>query len=406
MMMPSARTLLEWCLHQDSARVEADRLPPPESTVWSDLSALAAGQRVRPLLFRAVQRRGLEARMPAGVRDGLARAHRDTTMRNLRLYAELAQVARTLAARGVPVLVLKGAHLGGEVYRDVGVREMNDLDVLVRVEHLPAAVEVLHDRGYRPLHPFTIEADVAAGHHLTRFVKPNVAGIEIHWNITPPHTPHAIDPAELWSRAAALTIAGVPVRALCPVDLLLHLCFHASFQHQFQFGLRPFCDIAATIDACGADIDWAALVRRARDWNWTRGAYLALRLARDIVGAGVPADVLRQLAPADVDDELLDIASTLVFSEPMHPVDAETAGVAGVAVRFGHLARLALRLRRRTAARYPAGPRSSAMGWYYLLRLSELRRRVRMVARLLLNRDQTLRARAERANHVLAWMSL
>jgi hypothetical protein len=382
-----ARTLLESCLHRDRGRLEATGLPPAECSVWADLSGLAASQRVRPLLYRALKSRGLEGHTPAGLRDNVALAYRDTALRNLRLCAELARVARALAARDVPVLVLKGAHLVGEVYRDVGLREMNDLDVLVRVEHLSTAVNVLLERGYRSLYPFTIESDVAAGHHLTRFVKRDVAGIEIHWNITPPHPPHAIDPADLWRRAVSLTIAGVPMRGLCPVDLLLHLCFHASFQHQFQFGLRPFCDIAATIDQCGTDVDWVVMVRRARDWNWTRGVYLALRLARDLVGARVPADVFHELAPADFDHELLEMASTQIFSPPVAPIVAQLAGDKGVAFRFRHLARYALRQWRQMAARP-----------------TDLVRRGRTAARLL-NNDPALTASAERTNRLFTWMS-
>ena len=401
----NARTLLESCLHRDRGRLRVTELPPPECSLWGELSGLAATQRVRPLLHRALKSRGLEAHIPAGPRDNFALAYRDTAMRNLRLCGELAHVARALSTRDVPVLVLKGAFLVGEIYRDVGLREMNDLDILVRVEHLSAAVDVLRERGYRPLHPFTIASDVSTGHHLTRFVKRDVAGIEIHWNITPPDTPHAIDPDELWRRAVSLTIAGVPMRGLCPVDLLLHLCFHASFQHRFQFGLRPFCDIAATIDRCGTDIDWAVLDRRARDWNWTRGVYLALRLSADLVGARIPRDALRDLAPADFDHELLEMASTQIFSPPIPPIVTQVVGETDAAFRFGHLARFALSLRRQMAAHYPTGPRSAAMGWYHLLRPTDLVRRCRLVARLLRNNDPALTASAERANRLLTWMS-
>jgi hypothetical protein len=384
----SGRALLEYCLHEDVGRLTSIGLPPAESNVWDDLSGLAARQRVRPLLYRAVKRGGLEAQVPPRLWDNLAVAYRNTALRNLRLCGELAQVARALAARDVPVLVLKGAYLAGEIYRDVGLREMNDLDILVRVEDLPTAVDVLRERDYRPLYAFTIKSDVSSAHHLTPFVKRDAAAIEIHWSITPPHTRHAIDPAELWRRAVSLIIAGVPMRGLCPVDLLLHLCFHASFQHQFQFGLRPFCDIAATVDRCGTGIDWEIVVRQTRDWHWTRGVYLALRLAHDLVGARVPADVFRTLTPADFDHELLETASTQIFDPPVSPTVAQLVVEKRVATRLGRLARYAFGQRRPTAA-HPTD-------WL---------RRGRTAARLLLNNDPALTASAERTNRLLTWMS-
>jgi hypothetical protein len=147
-------------------------------------------------------------------------------------------------------------------------REMSDLDILVRRDHLPQAVDAMRARGYSPARPFTIDADVAQFHHLPRFSHGEAAPIEVHWNITPPLDSHAIDPEELWVRAVPWSSAHIPALGLSLEDLLLHLCFHTSFQHQFQFGgLRALCDVATTLDEQGPSFDWRLLFGRpqARD---------------------------------------------------------------------------------------------------------------------------------------------
>ena len=157
MTAPDDRAILLHLLHRGGRRLPRGGWPAAACHVWDDLIDLAARQRVRPLLHRAVAGSGLDEHIPVRVRQAVALAYRETALRNLRLCAELAKVARDLGARDVPVLVLKGAHLVADLYHDVGLREMNDLDVLVQVEHLPTAVEVLREHGYQALRPSTIE---------------------------------------------------------------------------------------------------------------------------------------------------------------------------------------------------------------------------------------------------------
>ena len=77
---------------------------------------------------------------------------------------------------------------------------------------------------------------------------------------------------------------------LSPEDLLLHLCLHASFTHRFRVGLRACWDILETVNHYGQAIDWDLVVRRAQAWGIGRYVYLTLRLVRDLLGAGDPAD--------------------------------------------------------------------------------------------------------------------
>jgi hypothetical protein len=406
MIQSEPRELLLSCLHRDPGRLDADALPDAGSHVWDELLDLAATQRVRPLLYRGLKRRGLEQCLPPRITGALKLASRETAMRNLRFLAELGQIARALGAQGAPVMALKGAHLTGEVYRDAGLREMSDLDILVRPEHLPRAVDAVHARGYRPDQPFTIDEDMAASHHLTRFAKGGVAPIEVHWNITPPLDPHAIDPEELWHRATPWSSGGVSALGLCLEDLLLHLCFHTSFQHQFRFvGLRPFCDMAMILDQRGPSVDWSLLLRRARAWNWTRGVYLSLQLARDLLGAEVPASALHALQPASLDTGVLEAASDEIFASSLLP-----GGVARLVAKEPVLARLR-RVGRRVLDQTPA-PRARPLGWLRLVgpRLvgggDLLRRHGPSLVRLLLKGDPALVAIAERTNRIRSWLEV
>lgn len=295
------RALLLACVHQDPGRLDTAALSALDERGWQRLLEIAAIKRVQPLLQRRLRASDVAPLVPISIRRALERACRRITAQNLHLHSELAAVVASLAAVGVPVIVLKGAHVAQAMYGNLALREMGDLDLIVRREHLTVAAGVLRSRGYAQAggHPL-VDDNAAICHHLPGFVRPPSASVELHWNITTPRRPYSIDPGELWTRAVPIRIAGADTLSLSVEDLLLHLCCHVAYQHRFDIGLLPFCDIAETIRRRREEIDWECIRRRAEQWNWTRGVHLALQLARDLVGANVPSSLLRSLAPRDL----------------------------------------------------------------------------------------------------------
>jgi hypothetical protein len=407
-MSSAAEALLLACVHRDPQQLVAATLPAPDSAVWDDLVALAGRQRVRPLVHRRLAAvRGARS-IPERVLQALEPIVRQTVLRNLRYHAEVAAIARALARDDVDVLMLKGADLIATTYESPSLREMNDIDLLVRREHLALTVAAIGARGYRPHHEFSIEVETALRHHLTGFEKPGVASIEIHWTITNPTSAQAIDPASLWARATPMTLGGTRVLTLSREDLLLHLCFHASHQHQLRFGLRPFCDIAALVAREGAHLDWPGLAERARTWRWERGVYLTLRLTRDLVGGAIPDAALDALKPAQVPTRILDAARAQVFAaaetDDLQPGIARLTSSETLWARLGHLRRRLLPSRLEMARLYGLPP-GSARIHLYLHRAGDLvLRHGAPAARLLLGRDTAFTDAASRTNQIRQWL--
>lgn len=133
--------------------------------------------------------------------------------------------------------------------------------------------------------------------------------------MTAPGKSYSIDPDSLWDHAIPIHVAGCDALALSPEDLLLHLCLHTSYHHQFAFGLRPSCDIAETIAYFGTSLNWNAVVERANRRGWQRGVYLALRLAKELAGAEVPSHILEMLRPVDMAETILENVIIQIFTE-------------------------------------------------------------------------------------------
>jgi hypothetical protein len=305
--------LLVDCLKKSGANVDATRLSYLSQESWHNLLSLARTQRVLSLLWHRLRQNGLDDFVPAAAAETFKEAFRQNTLHNLCFYGELRQMLSVLKLEGIPLILLKGIFLADAVYGSMSVREMNDIDVLARPADLARIAGILTEMGYTPLSLISVDTTLKSAHHLPRMIKNGHAGFEIHWNLTCPDESYSIDPAGLWERAVPVHLAGCDALTLSPEDLLLHLCLHTSYQHQFAFGLRPSCDIAETIAHFGSTLDWQTITKQAAHWGWQRGTYLALELATELAGAVVPAEIMDSLRPSDVTETILDTARARVF---------------------------------------------------------------------------------------------
>jgi hypothetical protein len=237
------------------------------------------------------------ATVPPAVMERLAGVYYRQAALNGQFYAELRKILVACARAGIPVLVLKGAAIAEGVYGNIALRPMKDLDLLVRKTALDAADRLFRELGYVP-----DESDGSAAwyrahhHHLAPYAtRDGWAAVDLHHHIVLPTAPVCIPIEDLWRRARPASIASVPTLVFAPGDLLLHLCLDVSCMDRFVGKLRALCDLAATIERHGAEVDWIALLKAARDYKAERFVYYPLWLARRLVGAEIPSEVLRDL---------------------------------------------------------------------------------------------------------------
>ena len=188
---------------------------------------------------------------------------------------------------GLETLVLKGAALSVQHYRDFGVRPMKDVDVLVEPERAREAAALLRSSGWTQDVESEFDALIPVLHGILFLDGPN--GIDLHW-----HSHWAAAPEEdLWAAAVPVEVAGVPTLAQCPTDQLLHVCVHGIWSQGQR--IRWVADAFTVLRSAGADVDWGRLVERARAHTLTLPLGDAVGYLRTALGAPVPMEVVRQL---------------------------------------------------------------------------------------------------------------
>ncbi|OLP18631.1 hypothetical protein BST81_10120 [Leptolyngbya sp. 'hensonii'] len=233
---------------------------------WNRFLQLAQGEAVAPLLFQAL--RG-QAIVPAWVEAQLEAAYYRNACRNALLLHELAAVLQALARVGIEVIVLKGVALAELVYRDIGVRPMSDLDLLIRSTDVGRARHILADLGYTPL-----DLEMQAGYteefrNEATFGKQGLTEIciDLHWRLfSPLYYQRRLTADWFWQTRLPIQINQVTAFAFGPEAQLLHLCAHLSLHHQGE-GLLWQHDIAEVLLYYRQQIDWTVLLQQARTFD-------------------------------------------------------------------------------------------------------------------------------------------
>lgn len=406
-----ATSVLLTCLGSLPDSDKADHLKSVSPETWRVVAAQARRHRIGPLLYYQAQKANIT--LPNNLAAGLKQAYWRTVRQNMMFYQELDRVLQTLRTHAVPAITLKGLHLAGMVYTNIGLRTMSDMDLLVSQDDLGKVEPALLGLGCKPFHPNRV---MGPDNYNFVYILPQTNFIvEVHWALVPARLPFRIDIAGLWARAQGGTVANLPIETLCPEDLLLHLCLHAAKDWSL-LRLRMLCDINEIVRHYRKALDWAVIGARAQAWGIVKSVYLMLRLARDLLETAVPADWLAALQPEDFDERYLALAQEQFLAGPNEAegdplvspyVVVQLWGLNGLGRKLALIRDRLLPARETMALMYPAPADSWRIWLYYPVRLKDLLMRYGLTMWQLAQGDprkQDLVIRSSHARELHEWL--
>lgn len=279
-MTPEARHLLA------ALRAPEDRddrlLASLTQEEWDKVAALAISQRVGPYLLSRAARA-----IPPSVTERLQRRAKHAAIRALQLQAALREFSATLRPEGVQLVALKGMHLALDVYPSAALREMCDIDVLVRPEHLATLLKHAAGLGYTTVGSVAPELALKTLHEL-QLTRGEIRW-DIHWRLARHGEAPDVEAEVLMSRSQPLRDYD-NVRALSLGDLFIHVCGHAAGRTPFEQGLRSLCDIMHII-VHQRQLNWHDMMLRSQAWQCKRSVLLTVAVAEKYLGLILPADL-------------------------------------------------------------------------------------------------------------------
>ena len=250
--------------------------------------------------------------LPARAEAKLRAAREASSARQLAIEAQLSELLAACASQQIEVIVLKGAYLAAFVYPDAGLRPMNDIDIMVRADQLPAVEKILtslnyvghyksaesgarvvkHTSSFRKASGNAATANPYLSADSERTIEPHISLEESWYGLRADITPG------VWERSVAIDYGGHAARALSLPDLMLHLSIHLTFHLIMGWAsLVQLLDLLM-VSRRLRDSDWKAMVARAHERQVSGYIYAALRLAQTTLAAPIPMHVLSALASA------------------------------------------------------------------------------------------------------------
>ncbi len=239
-------------------------------------------------LFSQLDRSGIPSPVEAQRRRFV-----DRSRVNLKMTFELLRVMRHLEACQIQAVPYKGPLLAAGLYRNLALREFEDLDILVRPQDALPAAKALLTIGYHlsvDLSPRQHRAYLRTGSVYT-FSNSAQMKLELHWKDRR-HVSLSFDPDLFWLRLCEVSFGGAKVQTLAPEDLLLLLCEHGA-KHLWQ-RLCWICDIDRLLRTY-PQLDWELVLGQAETFGAQRMLLLGVQLASTYFGTKLPARVLSAL---------------------------------------------------------------------------------------------------------------
>ena len=306
---------------------------------WDLFYKTARRHSLLPLAYRRLNETA-GATIPASELQKLRLAYEQNAARNLILTNELVQMTQALDENGIQSIAYKGPALAVLAYGDTALRRFVDLDLMVRRENVPQAAEVLATHGYSPAKDLSQDQQALLLHtqHSLQFVSASRIVIELHWQVSSQLFASSVTAEELWNNLKTIELNGFPVKSFSTEDLLFSLCVHGS-RHLWE-RLAWIADVAHILHV-RPEIDWPALVARARTANAERMFLLGLYLASELLHSRLPDIVSKKISQDKVIAELANKITARLFDGPEHhPANTRQIFVYNLRVRRGLRSRL------------------------------------------------------------------
>ena len=144
--------------------------------------------------------------------------------KNAAFQTVAAEILQKLAEKGIPVVLLKGISLINNIYEDISLRPMSDLDFMVPTENFFDAWNILNAKSIQMK-----RNDYKTGHHLPGF---NYKGInvELHRYLVPADVKYQIPIDEIWQNTIKLKENNA--LTLNPIHQAIYLLLHIYYTYR------------------------------------------------------------------------------------------------------------------------------------------------------------------------------
>ena len=254
-----------------------------EGMDWPSVERITFRDGLSPLLYYHCRNLDLLSFLPEETRRRFGRIYAESSILNRHILKTIDELTEELKKRDLHVIVYKGASLLNTVYHDPALRQMEDIDLIVRQEHREELKDLLEKMGFVQGRFYTdtyYRGMISFDLHTDYLSSDRIAGRRDILDIKA---------ADVW-RAATPVSGDAFLYWLSLYDNLIAISFHMLKHH--YLGLIGFADIAETIKRYKSTLRWSGLIEYSRIVRAERILLYAFILMKRLIGFSVPEHVL------------------------------------------------------------------------------------------------------------------
>jgi hypothetical protein len=283
-MLSIETKILTYCSDVDPGRDQLQKIrgAMSNSIDVDRLIDLAVKEGLGGFLYKSLMKAGLLESVTPQHKQRLYNIYYLTVRHNLKSFHALNTILEPLNQQGVQVVLMQGIALLLQVYQDVGLRPMKDIDLWVLPHNFQLLVNTLASQGFEQdrLYPGTFRKGEA------------VLDIHTHllWADRIKSRAHLLnnDQEDIFYSAVSVDFNGGRAMCLSPQDQFLYLGLHA-LKHNFD-RLIWLVDIKS-LAADWKPSDWDALLTRAENIGHQKTLLYILYLLQKIFSTEMPPEI-------------------------------------------------------------------------------------------------------------------
>ena len=160
---------------------------------WETFLELSIQHKITPILYQYLEPSKGQINIPDNILSKMRQINLNNAVRNTLLLHEVGTIFSKLSQAGLCAISLKGLHLVDNVYDNISLRSMSDVDILLRKVDIPKALPILEVLGYQPTTYFDINDQNIDIKHVPPLLKKNGPYLELHWTLLEENEPFSID---------------------------------------------------------------------------------------------------------------------------------------------------------------------------------------------------------------------
>lgn len=259
-------------------------------------------------------------RLPVKVREHLTAARAISTDHERMIRWEVDRIQHALLGLDVPLILLKGAAYVLMELPFAKGRLVSDVDIMVPRKSLSLVEIALMQEGWESLKLDAYDQsyyrkwmhELPPMRHALRYTI-----VDVHHAILPLTSRLQTDSRRLLQAAQPIGASGL--KALAPVDMVLHSATHLFHDGDLDHGLRDLLDLHELLCHFGGNPEfWEQLAHRAEQLQLQRPLFYALHYCAALLHTSVPEQLDRAGAPRAPVRRIMDTLVRLAIT-PDHP---------------------------------------------------------------------------------------